>query len=167
VVGLYYLNPNRIDVYKNTVSNNDLSKTDYILPKNGEYDTNGNFKLKNEQGVNYKPTCSDLHGANYIDREAHVIYFVVKGGTNTIHLKRADVIVVAMGFPAIKMEDFFKDDLIVNNIAALLGIPIEKIRVLDVVSESSVVRRRRSTEEGGITVTFEIGDEPTDSKLMF
>ncbi|XP_060584412.1 fibrocystin-L-like isoform X2 [Ruditapes philippinarum] len=163
VVGLYYLNPNRIDVYKNTVSNNDLSKTDYILPKNGEYDTNGNFKLKNEQGVNYKPTCSDLHGANYIDREAHVIYFVVKGGTNTIHLKRADVIVVAMGFPAIKMEDFFKDDLIVNNIAALLGIPIEKIRVLDVVSESSVVRRRRSTEEGGITVTFEIGDEPTDT----
>lgn len=167
VVGLYYLNPNRIDVYTNTLNNNDVSKTNYVLPKNGEYNDNGDFKLKHEEGVDYKPTCSDSHGDNYIDREAHIIYFVIKGGTSTIHLRRAEVIVVAMGFPAINMEDFFRDDLIVNNLAALLGIPRNKIRVLNVVSESSGGRRRRRETGTGVIVEFEIGDAPPSSKHIF
>ncbi|XP_053409194.1 fibrocystin-L-like isoform X2 [Mercenaria mercenaria] len=153
VVALYYLNPNRIDVYIE-------DGTKHVLPTNGEIDANNNFRLKNEEGVSYIPTCSNDHGSNYIDREARLIYFVIKGGTRTIFLKRANVIVVAFGFPSVSEEDFFDSDRMIQNIAALLNIAVNKIRIVKIISESSG-RRRRAAE--GMTVLFEIGDGPTEN----
>lgn len=156
VIGVYYLNPNRMDVYVDE---------EYILPNNGEYNANNDFVLKNEDGVDYTPTCDEQNGANYIDRDAHIVYIAVKGGTeidNAIQLKRADVILVSFGFPALREEDFFNDDTIIKNLANLLGITLDKIRVVKVIPASS--RRRRRSTDTGITAELEIGDSPTPSK---
>lgn len=69
-----------------------------------------------------------------------------------------DTIIVSFGLPAMTVDDFFGDNL-VENLAAFLNIPLTKVRIMNVVSESSSGRRKRSTD--GITVEVEIGNEPT------
>ena len=70
VISYYYTDPNRIDVYTNDGNT-------YQIPKNGEM-VNGKFSYKQDTTVNYVPTCSDPHGANYIDQTSRLIYFVLK-----------------------------------------------------------------------------------------
>lgn len=49
-------------------------------------------------------------------------------------------------------DDFFGEN-IVNNLVAFLGIPKNKIRVMEIVSAASKRRRRRSTESSLTTIT--------------
>ena len=154
VVAFYYLNPNRIDVYTgNGIAN--------VWPKNSVND-NGMFKLLNDPGVNYMPSCSDPVGSNYIDRDARLIYFTLKG-TNKIILKRANVVIVSFGLPAMSEDEFFASNII-ENLAGMLNVPLNKVRVVSVVAETASGRKRRSTD--GVTVVVEIGEEPTASKLL-
>lgn len=154
LVSFYYLNPNRIDVYIND---------DYVLPTNGEIDDDNRFKLLNEKPADeYIPTCSDAHGTNYIDRNAHLLYFIVKGSIVAITLKRSEVIIVAFGLPGMSEDEVFGSN-IVSNLAALLNIPLDKIRIVQIVA-SSGTRKRRST---GVTLILEIGEEPTASEYIY
>ncbi|WAR05669.1 PKHL1-like protein [Mya arenaria] len=105
VIRFYYLNPNRIDIYTDGGSN-------HVLPKNG-WEDDGVFKFRNEPGVDYKPTCSDAHGSNYIDRVARQLYFVLKGNTD-VRLTRANVVLVSLGLPGMSEEDFFGQNIIEN-----------------------------------------------------
>ncbi|XP_052245987.1 fibrocystin-L-like isoform X3 [Dreissena polymorpha] len=155
VVSFYYQNPNRIDVYTDGGSH-------YELPKNGKYETKGGkqiFKLLNDPGVDYIPTCSDPHGSNYIDRDARLQYFVLKGNAE-IQLSKANVVIVSFGLPAMTVEEFFGAN-IVENLAAMLNIPLEKVRVVSIVSSAGSGRKRRSTST--LAVVLEIGDEPPAS----
>ena len=64
--------------------------------------------------------------------------------------------------PALSVSDFYGDNII-ENLASFLNIPLTKVRVVNVVSESSgASRRKRST---GIVVEVEIGDEPSNCKF--
>ena len=51
------------------------------------------------------------------------------------------------------IDDFFGENII-NNLATFLGVPSSKIRIVDIVSESS---RRRRRQSDGITLNIEIG----------
>lgn len=154
VVSFYYLNPNRIDVY----TDNGLNS---VWPKNSVND-NGMFKLVNDPNVNYFPTCSEPVGTNYIDRDARLIYFVLKG-TNKIVLKRANVVIVSFGLPAMTEDQFFSSNII-ENLAGMLNVPLNKVRVVKVVAETTPSgRRRRSTTD--LHVEVEIGNQPPPSKL--
>ena len=55
-------------------------------------------------------------------------------------------IVVSFSMPPMSVDDFFDEEKIIDNIAALLGIASSKIRVVNVVRESR--RRKRETIEG-------------------
>ena len=64
--------------------------------------------------------------------------------------------------PALSETDFFGDNII-QNLASFLNIPLNKVRVVNVVSASGGAgRRKRST---GIVVEVEIGDEPSSCKF--
>lgn len=153
VVSFYYLNPNRIDVYTNDGVVN-------VRPKNADA-TGTVFKLLNEPGVDYHPTCADPHGSNFIDRDSRLVFFVIKG-SDKIVLKRANVVIVSFGLPAMTEEEFFGSNIL-ENLAGMLNVPLNKVRVVKIVADSGT-RRRRST---GTTAILEIGDEPTSSKYIY
>lgn len=153
VVVFYYLNPNRIDVYLHGGVQN-------VLPTNGIRE-NGVFKLLNEDGVDYIPTCANDVGSNYIDRNARLLYFVLKGSEDVI-LKRANVVLVSFGLPAMSEDDFYNTNLI-ENLAAMLNIPLNRVRVVEIISESSTGRRKRRNADS-TTVILEIGEDPAPSK---
>ena len=57
--------------------------------------------------------------------------------------------------------DFFNDTFLVRNLALLLDIPQDRIRIVNVVREGSIQRRRRQAEEVEMqTIEIEIGDPP-------
>ena len=87
--------------------------------------------------------------------------FIIKG-PERIDVVSQSSIIVSFGLPAMSVDDFFGDDL-VENLAAFLKIPMTKVRIMNVVSESSSGRKKRST--GGITVEVEIGDEPSSGNF--
>ncbi|CAF4772290.1 unnamed protein product, partial [Rotaria magnacalcarata] len=59
-------------------------------------------------------------------------FFLIDGDT-LIDLKIADLIVLTFGLPATTPQAFFSTN-IVANLAALLGVTVDKIRRVDVVS---------------------------------
>ena len=95
------------------------------------------------------------------ERGEHTI--IIRGST-PVEVITQEVIIVSFGLPAMTVEDFYGAN-IVENLAAFLNIPLTKVRVVNVVSESSGSRRRRRNSDG-ISVEVEIGDEPTSGILL-
>ena len=60
---------------------------------------------------------------------------------------------------AVSIDDFFKENL-VNNLAGLLGIDPSRIRIVNIVSESSSRRRRKRSSSDVHHINIEIGDPP-------
>jgi hypothetical protein len=90
---------------------------------------------------------------------------IIIKGTHVIDVKTQESVIVTFGMPSLTVDQFFGDG-IVENLANFLGIPVNKVRVVNVVSASNSGRKKRST--GGITVEIEIGDEPVSSRhIMF
>ena len=59
------------------------------------------------------------------------------------------------------MDEFFSEDRLVQNLAFLLGIDSSRIRVVSVVRETTLRRRKRQNEETEqLDVNFEIGNPP-------
>ena len=148
---VYYSLPNRIDVYVDGV---------FKMPTNGDYDKFGKYKLVNEKPKEeYIPSCATSeNGDNYIDRENKEVYLVLKGSSKAV-LHRSPQLMVSFFLPAMTPEEFFGEKLI-ENLAAILNIPQDRVRIVDVVSANEG-RRKRAT---GTEVTAEIGPEPTRGK---
>lgn len=64
-----------------------------------------------------------------------------------------EVVLVSLTLPPMTIDDFFGEK-VVENLAAFLGIPPEKIRIVDVISEAT---NRRKRDVSGTTIQFEIG----------
>ncbi|XP_078698697.1 fibrocystin-L-like isoform X2 [Branchiostoma floridae x Branchiostoma belcheri] len=142
VVGIYYCRPERLDVYVDG---------SFVEPKNFDPDTGGIVAGK------HHPTLSDSPGANFMDIEWQTLYFTLSGST-PVTIKQTDVIVLTFGMPPVTVEDFFSSDQLVTNLCLFLNIPPEKVRVMNVVREDSLRRRRAAY---GMTVEIQIGDPPT------
>ena len=99
-------------------------------------------------------------GTNKVDHERGEHTIIIKGST-PVEVVTNEVIIVSFGLPAMTVEDFYGAN-IVENLAAFLNIPLTKVRVVNVVSESGKRRKRNSD---GIKVEVEIGDEPASSKI--
>ncbi|XP_072034167.1 fibrocystin-L-like [Amphiura filiformis] len=132
VVGIYYANPQRLDVYINNL---------YTMPTNARRDENDDIIWENDPAMNYKPSASsDTLGTNYFDRDRSTLYILVGGG-DPVDIRTAPVVVVSFGVPAVSVDDFFVFILIAS-LVACLGIDASKIRIVDIIAENS--RRRRS-----------------------
>jgi len=104
----------------------------------------------------YIPSMSDLHCSNYFDPNTGHLYLLIKKKT-TCDIKTQPVVILKLGI-TVPENEFFNEDKIIGNIAGLLGIPLNKIRITNIVREGSV-RRKRSTGESQ-EFEFQIADPP-------
>ena len=144
VVAIIYTNPQRLDVYVGT---------EYIIPTNG-YMKDGNLRYK--RGDNFIPTLSDSHGTNYYDRNTKRLHIVIKGDT-PVRIETTQVIQLGIDLPPVTVDEFFEVNLI-QNLALLLGITPNRIRIVNVISESG----GRKRETARTRVEFEIGAAPSN-----
>uniref|UniRef100_A0A7M5XJA2 G8 domain-containing protein n=2 Tax=Clytia hemisphaerica TaxID=252671 RepID=A0A7M5XJA2_9CNID len=149
-IEVFYAKPERIDVYRNGL---------YIAPTNGEY-SGSSFNLlpKNPNNPDeFKPTMSSYNGANWFDDDTQLLYVIIKGD-EPVELKVQPVIQLRFqaSTAAVSIDDFFKENL-VNNIAALLGIPSSRVKFMEVISAS---RKRRDTDGDSVTLVLEVVEEP-------
>ena len=155
VLCIIYNNPQRLDVYR-TAGGQD----EYIPPKNAEF-TNGELKYMdfdpNLGDDQFNPVLSDPHGANYYDRSLKQLNVLVRG-SETYKVITTPVIMLSLTVST-TVDNFFDEDVLVRNLALLLNIPDNKIRIVNVVRES---RRRRRQADGSTmeTIDVEIGDPP-------
>ncbi|XP_018426208.1 PREDICTED: fibrocystin-L [Nanorana parkeri] len=147
LVGIYFSNPQRLDVYLNST---------YIYPTNIEW-KGSDFTLK---GPTYKGQYmpqlnSSVYGANFFDSDYKMLYILVRGST-AVEIRTSPLIVVAFNLPAMTVDQFYGQNL-VRNLALFLKIPANKIRITKIVQEGS---RRRKRATGGLSVSVEISDPP-------
>ncbi|KAI8520672.1 Fibrocystin-L [Branchiostoma belcheri] len=148
-VGIFYANPQRLDVYRGT---------SYVMPTNGENNADGQLILNAPTTAGqYMPAMNAASGTNYFDDEKKTLYITIRGSTS-IDIVTMPVLKVAFGMPAITVDEFFENNLR-QNLASFLGIPANKIRVVNVVREDS---KRKKRAEGSMTVEVEITDPPAE-----
>ena len=118
------------------------------------------------------PAIGSAHGNNYQIRDEQLLFITMTGDEDMLELKTAPVVLMSFGFPPVDIDDFFEENLIAN-LMAFFGLPPSKVRIVNVVRENSV-RKRRSVFGGGlrmlmrqapaqtgeVTVEVEIGDAP-------
>ncbi|XP_071946022.1 fibrocystin-L-like [Antedon mediterranea] len=151
VVGIWYANPQRLDVYH---------QGRYVMPNNGQLDGDTFIWVPedpNGTDDQFMPTPdSNIYGENYFDRDWQTLWILIRG-SDPIDIITTPVIMVDVGVAPVDVDDFYEEDL-VNNLASLLGVDESQIRVVDVVREGG--RRKRSTE---FQVLIEIGESPRAS----
>ncbi|XP_071793632.1 fibrocystin-L-like isoform X1 [Asterias amurensis] len=153
VIGIWYANPQRLDVYY---------QDRYVTPNNADF-SSGEFTWKAKDpslpADQYNPSVSSgIYGENYFDRDTQTLWMLIKGPV-PIEIRTTAVIMVTFGVPAVSVDDFYEENL-VRNLAGLLNIDESQIRIVDVVSEASGRRRRRAVE-GETEVVVEIGPQPS------
>ena len=111
--------------------------------------------------LDQKPTLSDEPGSYFHDREEQMLYLVLADNHEMYEITVSDMVAMSFGIPPVPMDDFFGDQL-VDNIANFFGIPADKIKIVDVVSEQSR-RRRRSSTKNSIDFEIELDDTISDA----
>ncbi|XP_069815730.1 fibrocystin-L-like [Dendropsophus ebraccatus] len=147
IVGIYYSNPQRLDVYVNNV---------FVSPNNIQWQgSTYSMKEPTYQGQ-YMPQLSSLVlGENYFDKDYNMLYVLVRGST-PIEIRTSPLIVISFNMPAMTEDQFYGENL-VKNLAAFLKVPANKIRITKIIREGS---RRRKRAAGGLSVQVEISDPP-------
>ena len=146
-IKMWFPKQQRLDIYSNG---------EYVAPNNKDFSVIDNLKLFPPDNT-YIPEMTDLHCANYFDPNTGHLYLLVRGKF-TCDIKTQPVVVLKLGI-TVKEDEFFDEDKIVANIAGLLGIPLNKIRITNIVREGSVRRKRSTDEEPG--VEFQIAEPPS------
>ena len=161
VVGIIYTNPQGLDVF---VVNDKTGEETFILPTNAQRDDNGNIQYSDRDPTlsrdQFIPTLSSSAGANFYDRETRKLYITIKGNY-TYRIKTRPVIMLSLTLQ-VTVEEFFDEENLVRNLALLLGIPNNKIRIVNVVRETQNRRKRQAGAETQ-TIDFEIGNEPGEA----
>ncbi|KAK7084668.1 hypothetical protein SK128_002602, partial [Halocaridina rubra] len=147
---IFFPKTQRYDVYVDDVfvppKNLDTSKPSYQLipddPSNPEQ---------------FFPTHSDPVGANYLQRREKFLHVLLKGGS-IIDIKTSPLIVLTTGV-VVDPDNFFEAN-VVANVAAMLGVSANNIRVTNVIREDSGRRRRKRATET-VTMSFDIASAPT------
>ncbi|CAL1525940.1 unnamed protein product, partial [Lymnaea stagnalis] len=112
-----------------------------VLPKNGYLDNNGRFRLKLlENEKKFFPEPKDkVNGENFISRADSTILWVVCGNS-TVKVTQAEVLIVSFTLPAMTNEEFFGEK-IVENLAAFLNMDPKKVRIVNIVMDTSTSER--------------------------
>ena len=144
---IWFPKQQRLDVYVNGLfmnpNNLDFSSDDYnLLPPNP---------------AEHVPTLTEPNGANFFDPGSGHLYVIVKGPA-VVDIKTQPIVVLKLGM-TVDIENFFEED-VVNNLAGLLGIDPQNIRITNIVREGSAGRKKRSGETLDELVV-EIGPPPT------
>ena len=151
VIAYIYNNPQRLDVYIGS---------EYIIPTNG-YMKDGNLRYR--RGIDFIPSPStDPHGTNYYDRSEKKLYIVIRGD-RAVRVETTPVIQLGIDLPPITIDEFFEVNL-VRNLALLLGISPNRIRIVNVIFESGTRQKRETSPR--TRVELEIGDAPSNETTL-
>ena len=139
LVSIWYAVPNRLDVYTN-------DGNVYVPPENYGLDLISNEAVlrppSKDDPYEYYPSVErSSAGDNYFDRESQTLYVLVRGNEPVL-IKTSPLIVVTFNVPALSVDDFYGDRL-VENLAAFLDLPPERIRIVDIIR----ARRKRATDD--------------------
>ena len=110
------------------------------------------------------PVLSSPHGSNYQKRDVDgsQLYLTLCGDCATVVVNTAPVVLLEFGLPSVPIDEFYEKNLR-QNLAGYLGIPFEKVRLVDVVREVNLPNGRRKRSNQLMSVVFEIGDQPGGS----
>ncbi|XP_075128051.1 fibrocystin-L-like [Leptodactylus fuscus] len=148
LVGIYFSNPQRLDVYVNSA---------YINPTNIQRQgSDYTLNAPTYQGQYMPQLSSTVLGENFFDKDYNLLYVLVRGST-PVEIHTSPLIVVSFNLPAMTVDQFYGDNLI-RNLALFLNVPASKIRITKIIAEGSSRRKRAA---GGISVSVEISDPPT------
>ena len=157
VVGIIYTNPQGLDIF---VVDVETGMETFVPPTNAEIDGDGNIQYSdrdpNLPRDQFIPTMSNEAGANFYDRDTKQLYITMKG-SYMYRIVTRPVIMLSLTLQ-VTVEEFFDEDNLVRNLALLLGIPNNKIRIVNVVRETQSRRKRQGTQTQ--TIDFEIGNQP-------
>ena len=159
-VGIIYTNPQGLDVF---AVNDETGEEIFIRPTNTELDSDGNIQYLDRDPTlprdQYIPTLANETGANFYDRDTMQLYIVIRGNetVKSFRIKTRPVIMLSLTL-SVTVDEFFDEDNLVRNIALLLGIPNNKIRIVNVVRETQNRRKRQTMATQ--TIDFEIGNQP-------
>lgn len=154
LLAIWYAEPYRLDVYY---------EDSHVLPTNGYLDSDGNYQLRKVESVaDGKPALTDPAGSNFMDRANFLMYVLVRG-SKPVLIKTNPVIVVVFEASTefLTVDEFFGENL-VNNLVAFLGVDASKVRLVNVVNENAVARRKRQAS-GKTKFYVEIGNDPPTS----
>ncbi|KAG0719158.1 Fibrocystin-L [Chionoecetes opilio] len=145
ILRIFFPKPQRYDIYVDDVfvppTNIDNSATSYqLIPENPD-DPDAFF-----------PTLDDNAGTNYFQRSAKLVHVVLRGG-HVIDIKTTPMITLQSGL-VVSVDDFFEN--IVSNLADLLGVSTENIRITNIVREDSRQIGRQDEESVLANVTVRI-----------
>ncbi|CAM4636768.1 unnamed protein product [Leuciscus chuanchicus] len=150
-VAVFYSNPQRLDVYVN----NSL-----LGPTNAEWNAGKTDYTLHEPTYTgqYVPSFNSSHGSNFFDQDYKMLNILLRG-SEPVQIRTSPVLFLAFNLPAMTEAEFFGEKLI-RNLALLLKIPANKIRITNIVREGTNARRRRSA---GLTVQVEIREPPVQT----
>ncbi|XP_056106663.1 fibrocystin-L-like [Rhinichthys klamathensis goyatoka] len=150
-VAVFYSNPQRLDVYVNNT---------LVGPTNAEWNAGKTDYILREPTYTgqYVPSFNSSHGSNFFDQDYKMLNILLRG-SEPVQIRTSPVLFLAFNLPAMTEAEFFGTKLI-NNLALLLKIPANKIRITNIVREGTNARRRRST---GLTVQVEIREPPVQT----
>lgn len=155
--GIIYTNPQGLDVY---IVDDRTREETFIPPTNTERDADGNIQFLDRDPTKprnqFIPTLADNPGTNFYDRDTRQLYIIIKGNY-TYKIRTRPVIMLSLTLQ-VSLEEFFDEENLVRNLALLLGIPNNKIRIVNVVRETQNRRKRQDSEMQ--TIDFEIGNQP-------
>ena len=152
-------------IYQSSVQRYDIYSRGRLVPATNQKRVNGSLRylVKNATQTEaiFKPVLGrDRPGANYVNRRTKLLCVIVDGST-PITIQTTPAVVLEMDFPAtVTVDDFFERNII-NNLAALLGVPKNKIKMVSVTRETS--RRRRRATSGSQSIQFEISNDAPET----
>ena len=150
---IYNKRPNRVDTYVNG---------EFVVANNAELDSNGSLKWT-KGSSEHIPTLKSPLGSNYHDKNAQVLHLVIGGGNYSFELKTVQSLIVEFGvMTELSEEEIYDNGNMAQNLATLLGIPQDRIKIINVISESSSARRRRSRELGWKMVKTNVRSRRSD-----
>ena len=138
-INFYTKRPNRID----------LAMDDVFKPAtNAKVNGDAIEWQKPDPSIHVPGVDSHDAGSNFFNRDNQLFQFVISGG-HTYTLTTVQTLVLELEvMTELTDDEFYDNGNLANNIAALLGISPDKIRIMNVIREDSGSRRRRWAELG-------------------
>ncbi|KAK4312053.1 hypothetical protein Pmani_016482 [Petrolisthes manimaculis] len=149
VLRIYFPKLQRYDIYVDDI---------YVAPKNLDTSKLPAYQLLGE-GTMYEPTLSDPTGSNYLQRSEKLLHVVLRGG-QIVDIKTTPMVILTTGL-VVDPNNFYEENVI-QNLALLLGVAPENIRVMNVINEGFTGRRTKMGKEKK-TFEMEIASSPTSS----
>ncbi|OAF68248.1 hypothetical protein A3Q56_04012 [Intoshia linei] len=147
-VALYYATSQRIDVTANGA---------YVVPSNRELVAPGQFRFKNVLHP-FASIFKSISGDHIYDIVSKTLYITLESNID-YKIKIIPVVRFSFQLPDMTIDEFFGIDII-DNLRIFLGLDPSQVRIVNIISETAPLNRKRQVPWTGLSVQLEFGDNP-------